>query len=427
MSQQGWLSKIFGKTFLSLRNRNFRLYFIGQLVSNTGNWLTNVALILLVLKITGSGFDVGLLTACQFGPVLFLTPWGGSIADRFDKRRLLIVTQSLEMLQSFGLAVLAFSHNPSITSIYILAIIGGILLAFDNPLRRSFVGEMVPSGDIPNAVVMYSTIVNVSRIFGPALAGLLVVTVGFGWCFIIDASSYIAVLIALFMMRPKELYRHPGKHQAKGNIREGLRYIFSIPVLWISFLMLLFIGTLSYNFNVTLPLFVTNGLHSSGEVFTILYSIYSLGAVICALVIAHRNLVGIRNVIYGAFLLGFSMILIAFVPNVSAAIPFVFLLGMVSILYMNATTALAQIEAKQEMHGRVLSIQTVLLIGTTLFGGPFSGWLADSFGSRAPFIFGGIICILSAIFGYMATKRYIPQAFSKSKILTESVLPPSED
>ena len=172
------LSGALRKTFLSLRNRNFRLYFIGQLISNTGNWLTNVALVLLVLKITGSGVAVGILAACQFGPILLLSAWAGALADRSDKRKLLLVTQSLEMVQSAGLAILAFMAHPPLVGLYALALGGGTLLAFDNPLRRSFVTEMVRAEDIPNAVVLYSVIVNVARIFGPALAGLLVVVLG---------------------------------------------------------------------------------------------------------------------------------------------------------------------------------------------------------------------------------------------------------
>ena len=210
------LSRALRKTFLSLRNRNFRLYFIGQLISNTGNWLTNVALILLVLKITGSGLAVGLLAACQFGPILFLSAWAGAIADRSDKRKLLLVTQSLEMAQSIGLAILAFMPHPPLGGLYALAVAGGILLAFDNPLRRSFVTEMVPAEDIPNAVVLYSTIVNVSRMFGPALAGLLVVTLGYGWCFTIDAVTYLAVLFCLYLMRPAELHRRPRQTPHQG-------------------------------------------------------------------------------------------------------------------------------------------------------------------------------------------------------------------
>ena len=415
------ISSSLKKTFLSLRNRNFRLFFIGQLISNTGNWLTNVALILLVLKITGSGFAVGLLNACQFGPVFFLSPYAGAIADRLDKRRLLLITQSLEMCQSVGLAILAFLPHPPLIGLYILATVGGILLAFDNPFRRSFVSEMVPANDIPNAVVLYSTIVNISRIFGPALAGLLVVTVGFGWGFTIDAASYIAVLIAILMMRTTELHRRPKKSRSKGEIREGVRYIMSKPVLWISFVMLTFIGMLSYNFNVTLPLFVTRTLHSNDGIFTILYSIFSLGAVVCALVIAHRSLVGMRHIIIGAAALGCTMLLLAAVSDITMAFVVAFLIGMATILYMNSTTALAQVEAKQEMHGRVLSLQSVLIIGTSLIGGPFSGWLADTMGTRSPFVFGGIVCLIAAGFGWWATRKYIPKAIEKNEVLTETL------
>ncbi len=415
------ISSSLKKTFLSLRNRNFRLFFIGQLISNTGNWLTNVALILLVLKITGSGFAVGLLNACQFGPVFFLSPYAGAIADRLDKRRLLLITQSLEMCQSVGLAILAFLPHPPLIGLYILATVGGILLAFDNPFRRSFVSEMVPANDIPNAVVLYSTIVNISRIFGPALAGLLVVTVGFGWGFTIDAASYIAVLIAILMMRTTELHRRPKKSRSKGEIREGVRYIMSKPVLWISFVMLTFIGMLSYNFNVTLPLFVTRTLHSNDGIFTILYSIFSLGAVVCALVIAHRSLVGMRHIIIGAAALGCTMLLLAAVSDITMAFVVAFLIGMATILYMNSTTALAQVEAKHEMHGRVLSLQSVLIIGTSLIGGPFSGWLADTMGTRSPFVFGGIVCLIAAGFGWWATRKYIPKAIEKNEVLTETL------
>ena len=407
------------KTFYSLRTRNFRLYFTGQLISNTGNWLTNVALILLVLKLTGSGLAVGLLAAFQYGPILFLSAWGGAIADRFDKRRMLLLTQSLEMAQSAGLAILAFMPHPPIIGLYILAILGGIFLAFDNPFRRSFVTEMVPKEDIPNAVILYSTIVNVSRIFGPALAGLLATTLGFGWCFTIDAASYIAVIIGIIMMRPAELYREPPKPHAEktaggenakgstGNVREGFRYILSMPLLWISFVMLAAIGTLAYNFSVTLPLFVTNSLHRSDGVFTILYSIFSLGAVVCALIVAQRNLVAMRHIIWGAAGLGVTMLLLSFSPGVWTAAIAVFLVGMASILYMTSTTTIVQVEAKREMHGRVLALQMVFVAGTSVIGGPLSGWLADALGARTPLIFGGIVCLASALWGYFAVRKYV--------------------
>lgn len=405
-------------TFLSLKHRNFRLYFIGQSVSNTGNWLTNIALTLLVLKITGSGLDVGLLAAFQYGPILLLSAYGGAIADRVDKRKFLLLTQTLEMAESIGLAILAFSHHPPLGGLFALAVAGGIFLAFDNPLRRSFVSEMVPREDIPNAVVLYSTIVNISRIFGPALAGLLVVTVGYGWAFTADAASYLIVLFCLFIMRPSELHRPPKKPRTKGDVRAGLRYVFSMPLLWISFVMLAGIGTLSYNFNVTLPIFVSDSLHSSNATYTILYSVLSLGAVVVSLIIARKGLTRMRHIVVGAAAFGVTLLLLGFSPGIDTAIPIIFLVGMASILYTTSTTAMVQVESDPGMVGRVLALQTVLLAGPKAIGGPILGWLADNFGGRPPIILGGIVCLVATIFGYYASKRYIhaPPPANKNQI-----------
>jgi MFS family permease len=406
------------ETFFSLRNRNFKLYFIGQLISNSGNWLTTVALVLLVLLITNSGVAVGVLTACQFGPILFLSAWAGALADRSDKRHMLLLTQSLEMLQSIGLAILAFMPHPPLMGLYALAIVGGVLLAFDNPLRRSFVTEMVPAEDIPNAVVLYSIIVNLSRTFGPALAGLLVVTLGYGWCFTIDAITYLAVLFCLVIMRPSELHRRRSpRPRSKGEVSEGLRYVRSMPLLWISLVMLVAIQTFAYNFTVTLPLFVIDALHSTGSVFTILYSVFSFGAVVSGLIVANRGLVRMRHIILGALALGVAMLLLAFVPGIEIAVPAVFLIGMASILYLTATTAIVQVEAKPEMHGRLLSLQTVVLGGSALIGGPVLGWIADTLGGRAPIFLGAIVCLTAAAFGSYATRHYPHEASAEHEVL----------
>lgn len=388
------------RTFISLRSRNYRLFFIGQSISNTGNWLTNVALTLLVLRVTGSGLDVGLLAACQYGPILFLSIWGGAIADRSDKHRLLYVTQSLEMAQSAGLAVLAFLPHPPLFGLYALAVAGGIMLSLDNPLRRSFVTEMVRKEDIPNAVVLYSMIINLSRIFGPAIAGLLITTVGYGWCFTVDAASYIAVLVCLARMRREELRLTPRRPREAGQIREAIDYLRSVPALWITFVMLAVIGTLAYNFNVTLPLFVTQALHGSEGTFTILYSVQSVGAVLAGLVVAQRGRVTLPHVLRGAVAFGIMMLLLGFVPNVPLAFPIALLLGGSSILYSTATTSIIQVTASQEMHGRLLALQTVLLVGSSAFGGPLSGWIADAFGARSLMFIGAAACLIAAAFGY---------------------------
>ena len=395
------------ETFRSLRSRNFLLFFVGQSISNSGNWLTNVALTLLVLKRTGSGVAVGALAACQYGPILLLSAWGGAIADRSDKRRLLFVTQGLEMAQSVGLAVMAFLPGTPLGGLFALAVCGGVLLAFDNPLRRSFVTEMVPAEDIPNAVVLYSTIVNLSRVFGPALAGLLVSTVGYGWCFALDAVSYLAVLVCLALMRTSELRRRPPRPRVKGEVREGLRYLASVPVLWITFVMFAVVGLLAYNFNVSLPLFVTRALHGSERMFTVLYSVLSTGSLAGALLVARRTHITLRQIVRGALGFGVAMLLFAAMPGVGLAVPTVFLVGVASVVYLTASTAIVQMEARHDMHGRVLALQTVLMGGSSALGGPLLGALADVAGARSLMILGGVACLGSAAFGHLAGRRYM--------------------
>lgn len=404
------IQKSLAETFSSLAHRNYRLYFIGQMVSNTGNWLTNVALTLLVLALTHSGVVVGLLAACQYGPILVFSAWGGAVADRVDKRKFLLLTQSLEMMQSAALAVFAFMPHPPLVWLFVVATMGGMFLAFDNPLRRSFVSEMVPEKDVPNAVVLYSTIVNLSRVFGPSLAGLLVVTLGYGWCFTVDAVSYLAVIACLLLMRARELYVHPPAPRKKGEIRAGVRYVFSEPRLWIAFVMLAVIGTLSYNFGVTLPLFVAKGLHDTNTTYTILFSVMGVGSVVAALIVAHRRLVKIRHAILGAAAMGAAVLVLATTQNVVAAAAVTFFVGMSSIIYSTSTTAMVQIVAKPNMRGRVLALQTVLLMGTTPIGGPLLGWAADAWGGRMPLVIGGLAGLAAAGAGYYFSREHIQKA-----------------
>jgi MFS family permease len=405
------------RTFLSLRNRNFRLFFFGQLVSNTGNWLTNVALTLLILHLTNSGLAVGALTAAQFGPILFLSPFAGALADRSDKRRMLFVTQSLEMCQSAVLALLAFMPHPPLAGIYLTAVAGGVFLAFDNPLRRSFVTEMVPPEDRPNAVALYSAIVNSSRILGPALAGLLVVTVGFGWCFTLDAASYVFVLVALGMMRSSELFRVAVGERAKGAVRAGLRYLAGMPHLRIAFVTLAVVGTLGYNLTVELPLLVEHTLHHGDAAFTFLYTVFSCGALLSALIVAQHSLVRIQHILIGAASFGVALLALAAVPNLAVAVPVVFAVGVTSILYFTATTAIVQVEADPAMHGRILALQSVLLIGTAPIGGPLDGAIADVFGARVPLVIGGIASAAVAGWGYLALRRSRRAADSETPVI----------
>ena len=399
-----------GKTFQSLATYNFRLFFIGQLISNTGNQLTNVALILFVLKLGHSGLAVGALAACQFGPLVVLSAWAGAVADRTDKRRALLVTQSLEMAQSATLAVLAFLPHPSLVLLYALALAGGMLLAFDNPLRRSFVPEMVSKDDLPNAVVLYSTIVALSQVTGPALAGAIVTTVGFGWCFALDGVTYLAVIACLIMMRGRELFRQPPQARTGREVREGFAYVASVPQLWISFAMFACVGLFFFNLRVALPMLVTRSLNGTGVAFAVLCAIMSSGAVVGTLVVAHKRLVELRHVVVGALALGCAMLLLSVMPSVHAAVLAAFFVGAAGIVYMTASTTIAQVDIRRDMHGRVLALQTALIGGAALVGGPIVGHLADLAGGRAPIAVGGVVCLLAAGLGELGRRRFPPRA-----------------
>ncbi|MFN2608910.1 MAG: MFS transporter [Acidimicrobiales bacterium] len=397
-------------TFRSLRVRNFRLFYVGQLISQVGTWLTQIALTLLVLHRTGSGTAVGALVACQFGPVLLLGAYGGVIADRADKRRLLLTTQTLQMLQSFALGILAFVHQAPLLAFFGTAVAGGFLLAFDNPTRRSFVAEMVPAHEVQNAVTLNSALMTSSRIFGPALAGVLVITAGYGWAFTLDAISYLAVLAALWKMRTGELYSAPRSSRGKGQIRDGLRYVRTVGDLWVPLVMVAVVGTLTFNFSVVLPLFVERTLHGTDGWYTAVYSVLSLGSFAGALVAAHRRSVDVRHVVTSAFGFGLVMLGFAAVPTMASAFPVALLVGFASIAFMTASTAIVQVHADPRMRGRVLALQTIVLIGSTPVGGPVLGAVCDALGARAGLVIGGVAALGAAAWGRVAMRRRPAQA-----------------
>jgi MFS family permease len=396
--------------FRSFDIRNFRLFFAGQLVSQVGNWLTLVAQTLLVLKLTDSGYALGALAAAQFGPILLVGAFAGLVADRSDKRRLLMIVQALAMAQSFCLAALGFMSNPPLLAIYAVAVFSGIATAFDNPARRSFVVELVPEERIPNAVSLNSALMTGSRIIGPALAGLLVTTVGFGWCFFLDAISYVPVILAYWRMNPAELRQAPVTPKGRGQVREGLRYARSIPELWVPLVMMTVIGTLAFNFQTVLPLFATRDLHGSDVTFTWLLSTLSFGSLIAALAAARRTTVDVRTVSRNAIIFGVGMILLTFAPNQPAAFVTGFLVGFGSIMFMTAATAITQLAATPSMRGRVLALQAIVFLGSTPIGGPILGAIAETFGARYGIAVGAVATLAAGGFGLFTVRpsRKVP-------------------
>ncbi|MFL5737336.1 MAG: MFS transporter [Actinomycetota bacterium] len=405
----------FRATFRSLSVRNFRLFFTGQLISQVGNWLTSVGLVLFVLHRTHSGIAIGLLTAAQFGPILLLGAWAGLVADRSNKRKLLLTTQTLEMVQSFGLAALAFWPGAPLWSFYTVAFAGGVMLAFDNPTRRSFVSEMVPESQLQNAVSLNAALMTSSRIVGPALAGLLSVTVGFGWCFAIDGVSYFAVIACLLMMRTAELHRAPVTERARGQVRAGLRYVRRTADLWVPLVMLAVIGTLTFNFSVVLPLMIERTLGGTDATYTAVYSVLSVGSLLGALAASHRNRVEVRTMATSALVFGVAMLAFSTAPDVAVAYPLALLVGFASVWFMTASTAMMQLRSDPRMRGRVLALQAIVLIGTTPVGGPLLGYVSDALGARCGIVLGGIAAIGAAVYGYVAGRR-IRRGASKEEI-----------
>jgi len=408
-------------TFRSLHVRNFRLFFSGQLISQIGNWLSMVALTLLVLKLTDDGVAIGFLAAAQFGPVLVIGAWAGLIADRSDKRKLLIIVQSIAMAQSFVLAALAFSGNPPLWSIYAVALVGGITVAFDNPARRAFVVEMVPEADMNNAVSLNSAAMTSSRIFGPALAGLLVITVGFGWAFLVDGLSYIAVLIGLAMMRKSELRPSPVAQRAKGQVRAGLRYARSIPDLWVPLVMMAVVGTFAYNFSTVFPLFVTRSLGGTDTTFTLLLSVISVGALFGALATARRKSIDVRMVSLTSLAFGAALVLMTFAPNPAVAFPIGLLVGLGSIAFLTASTAIVQIRSDPVMRGRVLALQAIVFLGSTPIGGPIVGWICEHIGPRYGVAVGAVAALGAGVWGLAKARSCAPAGPIDPEDATKSV------
>jgi MFS family permease len=401
----GRLRRAADDTFRSLHTRNFRLFFTGQLVSQVGNWLTMVAQTLLVLRLTGSGVALGLLTACQFAPLLVLGPWAGLIADRSDKRKLLLTVQTVSMLQSFALAALAFTGDPPLASIFAVSLVGGFTVAFDNPARRSFVVEMVPEDDMNNAVSLNSALMTSSRIIGPALAGLLVSTVGFGWAFLVDGISYVAVLAALAMMRTSELRPAPVTRRARGQVREGLRYVRSVPDLWVPLVMMAVIGVFAFNFTVVFPLFVTEDLGGSDTAFTVLFSVVSVGSLAGALAAARRHTIDVRLVASAALAFGVAMVALSVVPGLVLACAVGVFVGFGSIAFLTSSTAIVQTRAEPTMRGRVLALQGMVFLGSTPIGGPILGWVCEAFGARWGILLGAASCLAAGAWGLLMVRR----------------------
>ena len=393
------------RTFGSLRVRNYRLYFSAQLVSMSGTWMQSVAQGWLVLRLTGSGVILGVTVALQFGPVLVLGPWGGLLADRIDKRRLMLVTQTAMAVLALALGAFTLAGAASVPLIWALAVLTGVCNAADNPARQSFVVEMVGREELANAVGLNSVIVNGSRLIGPAVAGVLIYTAGVAVCFLINGASFLVVIAALLAMRPAELRRSAPLARAKGQVRAGLAYAWRTPQLRVPLLMMAVVSTLGYNFSVLMPLLAQDVFHRGGGTYGALSAAMGAGALAGALFAAARAR-PTRLLLVGATLaFGCFTMLIGAAPSLTGAFLLLVPMGAAAILFVATVNSLLQLNSAAAMRGRVMALWAVLFLGSTPIGGPLTGWIAGVVGVRWTFVAAGAATLLTACAAAVALRR----------------------
>ena len=393
-------------TFRSMSVRNYRLYFAGQLISTTGTWMQSIAQAWLVLQITGSGVALGLTVALQFTPVLLVGAWGGLVADRVDKRRLLIGTQAAAGVLALLLGAVTALGVVQLWMIFVLALGLGTVNALDNPARRAFVVEMVGTEHVSNAVSLSSAMFMAARVIGPAIAGLVIAGLGVSWCFFANGVSYSAAVLAFVAMREKEFFAVEPVPRRKGQLREGLRYAWSTPALRLVLVLTAVIGTLAFNFQVVLPLLAKETFGGGAETLGVLYAFMSIGSVIGALVSAHEAQATRRFVLGAALAFGAALVVAAFAPTLGLELLVLVPVGAAGIAFTAMSNGVIQTECAPEMRGRVAALFTVAFLGSTPIGGPIIGWVSQQVGPRAGLWVGGVATLAVTVAAIAGIRRH---------------------
>jgi MFS family permease len=387
-------------TFSSLRVRNYRLFFIGQIISTSGTWMQTVAQGWLVLRLSRSGTDLGLITAARFLPMMVLSPWGGLIADRLDKRRILYVTQTLSGVLALVLAELDAAGVITLWMVGVIALALGFVNVFDNPTRQSFIAEMVSEEDLANAITLNSVTINLARVAGPAFAGALIATVGIAPCFLANGLSFGAVVVSLAMMRRAELYPVDRQARQPRQVREGLSYVRRTPELLVPLIMITVVGTLAWEFQVSLPLVAKFTFHGSAATYGTMLAFMGGGAVVGGLVTARRNRVSAVGLGRSSIGWGVAILAASAAPNLPAEYGLMLLVGYGSITFNSLAKTALQLAAVPSMRGRVMALWSVAWLGSTPVGGPIVGWVGQQFGARWSLVVGGVATFLAGVLGY---------------------------
>jgi MFS family permease len=378
------------RSFNSLAVPNYRRYFIGQLISLSGTWMQTVAAIWLILSLTDSGIAVGLTTALQFLPMLLIGAWGGLLADRIPKRRLLITTQLLMAIPALGLFAVTAAGIATPWMVYLAVFAMGTVNAVDNPARQSFVIEMVGPDRVVNAVSLNSVIVQMARIVGPAVAGILIALFGVVPCFALNALTFVAMILALRGMDPERLRAAPVAAREPGAIRAGLRYVARTPELAVPLGLMALVGTLGFNFQVILPLLAKFSFEGGPTTYAAMVSAMAVGSIVGALVNGSHGRTGPRLIAGGALAFGVAALLSAAMPALVFEIATLALLGAAAVTFAATINSSLQLAVAPEMRGRVMALYSVVFLGSTPIGAPLAGWLAQSYDPRVALLLAGI-------------------------------------
>lgn len=388
-----------GGMFAALVEPNYRKYLAGAFVSNIGTWMQRIAQDWLVLELSGgSGLAVGITTGLQFLPMLLLSPYGGLIADRFNKQRILKVTQSWLALCAAALGVLAVTGLATTEQVYVIAFAFGLGTAFDNPARQAFVSEVAGPDHLPNAIGLNSATFHAGRIVGPALAGLMIAAVGSGWAILVNALSYAAFIGALFMMDSTLLRTAPPSPRAKRQIREGLAYLRSKPSMVLVMCVVFFVGTFGLNSQMTSVLMAQQEFHRNAQAYGILVTLLAVGALAGALTAARRrSRPSARYVVGMSVVFGFVVAISGLAPTYVAYAAVLPVLGLVTLLTLTAANASVQLGVDALRRGRVMALYIMVLFGGTAIGSPILGWVAESLGPRWALIGGGAATVVGVL------------------------------
>jgi MFS family permease len=414
--------------FASLTNPNYRLYISGQSISLIGTWMQTIAQSYLVFQLTDSGTDVGLVVALQTLPVMLLGPYGGVVADRVDKRRLMIALQSLMGVQALVLGLLTVTHVVRLWEIGVLAVILGLNNTFENPARQTFVLEMVGPKHLRNAVTLNSVLVNAARAIGPAAAGLIIEAGGLGICFLINAASFVAVVASLLRMDLVALTPSTPAPRAPRQLREGLRYVRGEVGLAIPLVMMAIVGCLAYEFQVTLPVVAARAFHGGSRTYGFMTAAMGVGAVIGGLYAAGRGKTGLVSMIRSSVVFAVVIAAAALAPNLWLELIALALVGGASVTFLSKGNSTLQLAAAPQMRGRVMALWAVAFLGSTPIGGPVAGWVSQHAGARWGLALGALACAVAAGIGISVVRRVgRPQRAIRSEtVVTDTEAPIAE-